>query len=184
MNQPRPPGSKRFHSFAVVLLMSGPDAPRQERAGDGLACAQAVLRLAPTKAWPSRSILRDGHSRLSIFARIVIVEGRYPSARLPTVRGFPAMFFSVPPLMVLIPAMLPFSVQIPPPVFSLGAVLTLVADGLVEVCFRLFDRMLTLRSVFGVSLRRRRYKPCKSRGDQRCHCSPSKSSIQVFLLLS
>jgi hypothetical protein len=107
-----------------------------------------------------------------------------PSARLPTVLSFPAMIFSVPPLVILIPAMLPFGVQIPPAVFGLGAVLALVMDRSVQVCLGLFDRMLTLRSVFRVSQRRRRYEPRKSHRHQHCHCRPSKSSIQGFFLLN
>jgi hypothetical protein len=67
------------------------------------------------------------------------------------------MFFSIPPLMILIPATLPFSVQIAPASVGLRAVIAPVVDRFVQPCFRLFDRVLAPLSVVGVH-QRCRYK--------------------------
>ena len=67
------------------------------------------------------------------------------------------MVFSIPPLMILIPATLPFGVQIPAASVGLRAVIAPVVDCFVQPCFRLFDRVLALLSVVGVH-QRCRYK--------------------------
>jgi hypothetical protein len=87
---------------------------------------------------------------------------------LPTVLGFPAMVFPVPPLVVLIPAMLAFGVQIAAAVFGFAAVIALVMDRFVQSDFGFFDRVLALRSVLGVRQRCRCYEPHKGRGHYRC----------------
>jgi hypothetical protein len=63
------------------------------------------------------------------------------------------MFSSVPPLMILIPATLPFGVQIPPASVGLRAVIASVVDGFVQPCFSLFDRVLAPLSVVCVHQR-------------------------------
>ena len=63
---------------------------------------------------------------------------------IPILLSLPAMFFSVPPLMVLLPTPLAFGVQIATPVFGLVTTLTVVRDGFVQVCLCLFDGMLAL----------------------------------------
>jgi hypothetical protein len=68
----------------------------------------------------------------------------------PIVLSFPAMVFSIPPLVMGIPATLPFGIQVSPPVIGGAAVITPVADRSVQSCFRLFYRVLAPRSVIGV----------------------------------
>jgi hypothetical protein len=63
---------------------------------------------------------------------------------IPILLSLPAMFFSVPPLMVGLPTPLAFGVQIATPVFGLTTTLTVVGDGSIQVCLRLFDGMLAL----------------------------------------
>jgi hypothetical protein len=89
---------------------------------------------------------------------------------IPIMLGFPAVISPVPPLVILIPATLPFSIQIPPPFLGLVAALAMFFDGFVQSCFRLFNRVLALRSVI-VSLRPR----CCDKKPERprhysCHC--------------
>jgi hypothetical protein len=60
------------------------------------------------------------------------------------------MFSSVPPLMILAPAMFALGVQIPATIIREVAMFTLVVDGSVQSCFRLFDGMLALLPVLGV----------------------------------
>jgi hypothetical protein len=61
---------------------------------------------------------------------------------IPIMLGFPAVFSPVPPLVILIPTTLPFSVQIPPPFLGLMAVLAMFFDRSVQPRFRLFYRVL------------------------------------------
>jgi hypothetical protein len=63
---------------------------------------------------------------------------------IPILFSLPAMFFSVPPLMVRLPTPLAFGVQIAPPVFRLATTLPVVRDGFIQVCLCLFDGMLAL----------------------------------------
>src|ERR1035441_6775799 len=69
---------------------------------------------------------------------------------LPIVLRLPSMVFPIPPLMMLIPTMFPFSIQISPPFIGFAAMFALVADRSVQSCFRLFDGMLTI--LFGVGV--------------------------------
>jgi hypothetical protein len=69
---------------------------------------------------------------------------------IPVVLGFPAMLFSIPPLMVLIPATLPLGVQIAPAIFCFSAVVPMSTDSLVESRFGVFYCVLALGSVIGV----------------------------------
>ena len=50
---------------------------------------------------------------------------------IPVLLGLPAMLVAVPPLMVRLPATLPFSVKVAPAVFGLTAVFAVVCDGAV-----------------------------------------------------
>jgi hypothetical protein len=63
---------------------------------------------------------------------------------IPILLSLPAMFLSVPPLMVRVPTPLTFSVQIATPVLGLATTLTVVRDGFIQVCLCLFDGMLAL----------------------------------------
>ena len=63
---------------------------------------------------------------------------------IPILLSLPAMFFSVPPLMVRLPTPLAFSVQIATPVFGLATTLTVVLDGFIQSCLCPFDGMLAL----------------------------------------
>ncbi|HKN15624.1 MAG TPA: hypothetical protein VJX47_01685 [Candidatus Sulfotelmatobacter sp.] len=72
---------------------------------------------------------------------------------IPVLFGLPTMLFSIPPLVVLIPATLAFGIQIPASALGLRAVIAMVMDGSVEVGLRFFNGMLTVRPVIGVSSR-------------------------------
>jgi hypothetical protein len=72
---------------------------------------------------------------------------------IPILLSFPAMFFCVPPLMVLLPTPLAFSVQIATPVFGLATTLTVVLDGFIQSCLCLFDGMSALSPVIRVNSR-------------------------------
>ena len=61
--------------------------------------------------------------------------------------------------------MLPFSIQVAPPVLGLVAVIAMIADCFIQVCLRLLDRVLTVRPVIGMGLRGRCHKPHKCRCD-------------------
>jgi len=54
------------------------------------------------------------------------------------------MIFSIPPLMVLIPTVLAFGVQVAAAVIGIAAVLALIVDGFVESGLGFFNRMLAL----------------------------------------
>jgi hypothetical protein len=69
--------------------------------------------------------------------------------------SLPAMVSSVPPLMITIPTILAFGIQIPSPVLRLAAVLSLVMDRSVQSGFSFFDGMLALRPIIGMDARRR-----------------------------
>jgi di/tricarboxylate transporter len=64
------------------------------------------------------------------------------------------MIFAIPPLVILIPAMLPFGVQISPPVIGVATVLALVVNRSVQSCLRFLDGMLALL-LFGFGVRAR-----------------------------
>jgi uncharacterized membrane protein len=63
---------------------------------------------------------------------------------IPVLLGFPAMIFSVPPLMVLIPTVLAFGVQVAAAIIGIAAVLAFIVDGFVESGLSFFNRMLAL----------------------------------------
>jgi hypothetical protein len=66
----------------------------------------------------------------------------YSVSVFPIMLSLPSMFFPIPPLMILIPATLPFGIQISPPVIRFAAVIALVVDRSVQSCFGFFDCML------------------------------------------
>src|SRR5580700_4748942 len=106
-------------------------------------------------------------------------------SRLPVVLSFPAMIFAVPPTVILVPTMLAFGVQIAAATIGLRAVLAMVMNCLVEVCFCFFDSMLALRMVIGAGGRRRGYEQEERPHRYRCPCCISKSSNQsLFSSLS
>jgi hypothetical protein len=80
---------------------------------------------------------------------------------IPALFGLPTMLFSVPPLMVLIPTVSAFGVQIPAAALGLSAVIAMVVDGFVEVRLRFFNGMLAVRPLIGVRPRRGRYEEQK-----------------------
>jgi hypothetical protein len=88
---------------------------------------------------------------------------------VPILLGFPAVVSSVPPLMILIPAALPFCIQITPSLLGVVAVLAVFLDRSIEPRFRFFDRVLTLASVIGMGLRCGYEKP-ECSGYYECHC--------------
>jgi hypothetical protein len=72
---------------------------------------------------------------------------------VPIALGFPALVSSVPPLVILIPATIPFCIQIAASLRSLVAVLAILLDRLVQPCFRLADCVLAVVSIIGVGPR-------------------------------
>lgn len=61
---------------------------------------------------------------------------------IPSLLGLPAMFFSIPPLVVLIPTMLAFGIQIAAPVVGFATVIAMVTNRSVQVRLRFFDGVL------------------------------------------
>lgn len=51
---------------------------------------------------------------------------------IPILFGLPAVLFSIPPLVVLFPATLAFSVQIAAPVLGFTAVFAVIVDGFIQ----------------------------------------------------
>jgi len=91
---------------------------------------------------------------------------------IPVLLGLPSVFSSIPPLMIFIPAALPFRIQVPSPFIGFAAVLAIPLDRSVESLFRFFDRVLTPASiVVGPRLRCRCKKP-KCSSHYECHCCP------------
>jgi hypothetical protein len=60
------------------------------------------------------------------FARSVMIV-------IPSLFSLPTMFFSIPPLVILFPAMLTFGIQIMTPGIGLGAVITMLVDRSVQI---------------------------------------------------
>lgn len=89
---------------------------------------------------------------------------------VPILFGLPAVFSSIPPLVILIPAALPFRIQIPPPLLRFVAVLAILLHSSVVSRFRFFDRVLAPASiVVGPRLRCCYDKPQYARYYE-CHC--------------
>jgi len=112
-------------------------------------------------------LLFDAGGILSEIGRVAILStGFLANAMLsmaiavliPVVLGFPAMFFAVPPLVILIPAALAFGIQVAAAVIGFAAALAVVLDGAIESRLSLLDGMLTLSPVVGVR---------RGRGDKR-----------------
>jgi hypothetical protein len=68
----------------------------------------------------------------------------------PIVLGFPAVIFSIPPLVIRVPAAFSLGIQIPPAGIGCGAVVAVVVDRFVQSDFCLFDGMLALFFFIGV----------------------------------
>ena len=83
--------------------------------------------------------------------------------------SFPTMIFAIPPLVVLIPAVLSFGVEIAPPGVSLGAVLPVIVNRVVEVRFGSLDCVLAFCSVIRVSGARGRKKQQQRRSQDCAH---------------
>jgi hypothetical protein len=64
----------------------------------------------------------------SVLIVIVIVVVAIVVILIPIMLGLPAAVSSIPPLVILIPATLPFSIQIPPPFLGLVAVFAMSFD--------------------------------------------------------
>jgi hypothetical protein len=77
---------------------------------------------------------------------------------VPVLFGLPAMFFAIPPLVVLFIATLAFSIQIAAPILGLAAVFAIIMDCFVESCLCLFDGMLAMRPIIGTGLGCRGYE--------------------------
>lgn len=110
--------------------------------------------------------------RSVLFVMIVVV------AVVPILLGFPAVLSSIPPLVILIPAALPFRVQIPAPLLGFAAVLAISLDRPVVSSFRFFDRVLTPATVVIGSRLRGGYKKPECSSHHECHRCPCYSSSQ------
>jgi hypothetical protein len=77
---------------------------------------------------------------------------------VPVLLGFPTVFSSIPPLVMLLPTPLALSIQIAAAIFGLAAVLAIIMDGFIKSCLRLFDGMLAMRPVIGMGSGRRHEK--------------------------
>jgi hypothetical protein len=91
------------------------------------------------------------------------------------------MLFSIPPLMVLIPATLPFGVQVPAAIFCFPAVVAMVANGPVQSRFGVLHGVLTPGAIIGVC-NWYRNEPRKCRHHYCCYRSFSQSLNQSLLL--
>lgn len=113
----------------------------------------------------------EGRSVLVVIVMIVIVM-IVVVITIPVLLGLPSVFSSIPPLMIFIPAALPFRIQVPSPFIGFAAVLAIPLDRSIESLFRFFDRVLTPASiVVGPGLRCRCKKP-KCSSHYECHCCP------------
>jgi hypothetical protein len=101
---------------------------------------------------------------------------------IPILLGLPAMIFTIPPLVVGFPAALAFCVQVAAAIFGLAAVFSIRVNGMIEPGFRLFDRVLALGTVIGMSLWGRRHEEHKSAGNDCCYRCFSNSLDQSILL--
>jgi hypothetical protein len=100
---------------------------------------------------------------------------------IPVLLGLPAMIFTIPPLVVLLPAMLAFGVQVAAAIFGLAAVFSIRVNGMIKPGFRFLDCMLALGTVIGVSLWGRCHEEHKSAGDDCGYCCFSNSLDQGIL---
>jgi hypothetical protein len=98
---------------------------------------------------------------------------------VPILLSFPAMFLTVPPLVVRVPTMLPFGIQIAAAVLGLSAVLAVVVYRSIQPCFGFFNGVLALRSVIGVR-QGRCSKPRKRCHYNRRYCCSSNSLSHGF----
>ena len=87
---------------------------------------------------------------------------------VPVVLGFPALISPVPPLVILIPTTLPFSIQVPPSFLGLVAVLAILLDRPVQSCFRLADGVLTFVSFISLRSRCRDQQEKRARHNRCC----------------
>jgi hypothetical protein len=101
---------------------------------------------------------------------------------IPVLLGLPAMLLAIPPLVVGFPAALAFGVQVAAAIFGFAAVFSIRVNGMIEPGFRLLDRVLTMRTIIGMSLWGRCHEEHKSAGDDCCYCCFSNSLDQSILL--
>jgi hypothetical protein len=88
--------------------------------------------------------------------RIHLLPLRSNSAvAIPILLSLPTMFFSIPPLVILVPAVLSFGIQLMATRISFGAPLAVIPNRLVESHLGMLNRMLTLGSIVGVHQRDR-----------------------------
>jgi hypothetical protein len=92
------------------------------------------------------------------------------------------MVVAIPPTVILVPTALAFGVQITPPVIGLVAVLAMIMNRPIKVCFCLFDGVLALGMVVGSRLRRRCHHQAQCSCRHCCYCCLSYSLNQVPVL--
>jgi hypothetical protein len=93
------------------------------------------------------------------------------------------MIVAVPPLMELIPAMLPFGVEIAPTIIGLAAVFAVIVNGPVQIRLGFLDGVLALRTIVGMGYGHRN-KPRKRRHHDRCYCGLPNSLNHVCSFFS
>jgi hypothetical protein len=90
------------------------------------------------------------------------------------------MFSPVPPLVIVIPAALPFGVQVATAIVRLPAVIAMILNGAIQLGFGLFYGMLTLSSIIVIPARLwRRHEKHERSGHDYCDGGVSESSIQI-----
>jgi hypothetical protein len=92
------------------------------------------------------------------------------------------MFFAVPPTVILVPTVLAFVVQIAAAAIGLGAVIAMVVNRFIEVCFCFFNSVLALGVVIGAGLGRRCNEQPQRSCCHCCYCCLSYFVHQGFLL--
>jgi hypothetical protein len=93
----------------------------------------------------------------------------------------PAMFSSIPPLMMIFPATLPLGKQLSPPILGRAAVFAVVVDRLVQSEFCFFDGVPASVSLVCMYCRSRGKQQKSSRQNRPC-CRSYESSVQSNLL--
>ncbi len=121
--------------------MIGVEKPERQRKGSS--------EDANTKASQTLRVTGRLFETLGPGCRVYLPQPYLPRV-VPIMLSLPAMLSPVPPLMITIPTILPFGIQIPSPVFRLAAVFSLVMDCFVQSSLGFLDGVLALRPIIGM----------------------------------
>src|SRR5579862_2933945 len=94
------------------------------------------------------------------------------------------MFFPIPPLVILVPAMLPLGIELMATRIGLGTPFSVIPNRLIESHLGMLNRMLTLASVVIGVHQRDRNEPGQRRHQQGGYCRLAYSLNQDSLLSS